>query len=67
MSDEERLLRHLYAGSQVDDMLATGAMRTEYHFEKPILRLLNELAKRRTPARIYIEKGPIRIEISPAR
>jgi oxaloacetate decarboxylase alpha subunit len=66
MSDEERLLRHLYAGSQVDDMLASGAMRTEYFFEKPILRLLKELAKRPTRARIYIEKGPLRLEVGPA-
>ena len=66
MSDEERLLRHLYAGSQVDDMLASGAMPTGYFFEKPILRLLDELAKRRTPARIYIEKGPLRLDLAPA-
>ncbi len=67
MSDEERLLRYLYAGSQVDDMLASGPMRTDYVFEQPILRLLNELAKRRTPARIYIEKGSTRLDVAPAR
>ena len=67
MSDEERLLRYCYIGAQVDDMLAAGAMRTEYYFDKPIVRLLKELAKRRKPARIYIEKGATRIELGPAR
>ena len=45
-SDEERLLRYSFAGTQVDDMLAAGPMRTVYHFDKPIVRLLKELAKR---------------------
>lgn len=66
VSDEERLLRHLYAGSQVDDMLAAGAMRTEYHFDKPIVRLLKELARRRGPARIFISKGALRLELGAA-
>jgi oxaloacetate decarboxylase alpha subunit len=34
ISDEERLLRYLYAGSQVDDMLAAGPMKTAYSFDK---------------------------------
>ena len=63
ISDEERLLRHLYAGSQVDDMRAAGAMRTEYFFDKPLVRLLKELAKRRTPGRIAISKGDLRLEL----
>ena len=43
LNDEERLLRHLYAGTQVDDMRAAGAMKTEYEFDQPIVRLLKEL------------------------
>ncbi len=66
MSDEERLLRHLYAGSQVNDMLAGGAMETEYFFDKPVVRLLKELAKRRTPARVFIAKGATRLELNEA-
>jgi oxaloacetate decarboxylase alpha subunit len=66
LSDEERLLRHLYAGSQVDDMMAAGPMRTEYHFDKPVVRLLRELAKRRSPARIFISKGDFRLELGPS-
>lgn len=67
VSDEERLLRRLYAGSQVDDMRAAGAIETEYYFDKPILRLLKELAKRRKLGRISISKGQTRLELVPAR
>lgn len=66
LADEERLLRSLYAGSQVDDMLAAGPMRTEYYFEKPLVRLLKELAKRRNRARIVIAKGATRLELGPS-
>jgi oxaloacetate decarboxylase alpha subunit len=64
MSDEERLLRHLYAGSQVDDMLAAGPMRTTYYFDKPVVRLLKELAKRPRAGRVYVEKGDMRLELN---
>lgn len=67
LSDEERLLRHLYAGSQVDDMHAAGPIETDYCFDKPILRLLKELAKRRSLGRISISKGKTRLELVPAR
>lgn len=66
LSDEERLLRYLYAGSQVDDMQAAGPMRTEYHFDKPLVRLLKELALRRIPGRVFISKGDFRLELGPS-
>jgi oxaloacetate decarboxylase alpha subunit len=65
-SDEERLLRHLYAGSQVDDMLAAGPMKTEFSYDKPIVRLLRELAQRPRMGRIYVEKGDLRLEVNSA-
>jgi oxaloacetate decarboxylase (Na+ extruding) subunit alpha len=46
-SDDERALRIMFAGSQVDEMLAAGPMRTEYVFEKPLVRLVRELAARK--------------------
>ena len=58
ISDEERLLRHLYAGSQVDDMRAAGPMQTEYYFDKPLVRLLKELAKRPRPNPVYSTERP---------
>jgi len=65
--DEERLLRHLYAGSQVDDMLAAGGMRTQYFFDKPLVRLLQELANRRNVGRVAISKGDLRLDLGPAQ
>jgi oxaloacetate decarboxylase alpha subunit len=46
-SDDELALRSMYAGTQVDDMLAAGPMQTQYLFEKPLVRLMRELAARR--------------------
>jgi oxaloacetate decarboxylase alpha subunit len=46
-SDDERALRIMFAGTQVDEMLAAGPMRTEYSFEKPLVRLVRELASRK--------------------
>jgi len=63
MSDEERLLRHLYAGTQVDDMRAAGAMKTEYEFDQPLVKLLKELQKRPKLARVYISKGDLELDI----
>ena len=65
LTDEERLLRYSYAGSQVDEMLAAGPLQAEYHFEKPLIRLLKELAKRHRPGRIFIAKGSTRFELGP--
>ncbi|MBI4191502.1 MAG: pyruvate carboxylase subunit B [Betaproteobacteria bacterium] len=64
MSDEERLLRYSYAGSQVDEMLAAGPIKTEYHFEKPLVRLLDELTKRPKLARVYVESKGLRLELN---
>lgn len=63
-TDEERLLRHLYPGPQVDEMLAAGPTRTEYEFDKPIVRLLKELTQRDRPARVYIENGSMRLSLA---
>ena len=51
-SDDERALRIMFAGTQVDEMLAAGPMRTEYFFEKPLVRLVRELASRKI-ARVH--------------
>ena len=46
-SDDERILRFMFAGTQVDQMLAAGPMKTQYVFEKPLVTLVRELAERR--------------------
>ena len=63
MSDEERLLRHSYAGNQVDEMLAAGSMRTEYHFQTPMLRLVKELSRRPKLARVFIQRKDFLIDL----
>ena len=63
MSDDERLLRHSYAGNQVDEMFAAGAMKTTYEFEPPIARLLRELAKRPRLARVYVQRPGLLIDL----
>ena len=45
-SDDERLLRFMFAGQQVDEMLAAGPMQTEYMLEKPLVQLVRELSRR---------------------
>ena len=46
--DDERLLRFMFAGGHlVDAMKAAGPTKTTYTFEKPLVRLVRELAERR--------------------
>ena len=64
LSDEERLLRYSYAGSQVDEMLASGPMQTEYRFEHPLVHLLKELTKRPKLRHVRIEHAGLRLEMT---
>jgi oxaloacetate decarboxylase (Na+ extruding) subunit alpha len=45
--DDERILRFMFAGQQVDEMQAAGAMKTDYVFEAPLVKLVRELTARR--------------------
>lgn len=66
LSDEERLLRHMYAGPQVNDMISAGPMRIEYSFDQPLVRLFKELARRPKLGRISITKGDTHLELGMA-
>jgi oxaloacetate decarboxylase (Na+ extruding) subunit alpha len=46
-SDDELALRSMFVGDQVDGMLAAGPMQTQYSYEKPLVRLIRELAARK--------------------
>lgn len=46
-SDDERVLRFMFAGNQMDEMLAAGPMKTQYVFEKPLVTLVRELTERK--------------------
>ena len=63
ISDEERLLRYSFAGSQVDAMLASGPMQTEYHFQTPLVRLLDGLTKRKKFKHVYLRHKDLLVEI----
>lgn len=63
-NDDERLLRFMFAGSQVDEMLAAGPMKTEYAFQKPLESLLAALAKRPKFAYVRIQKQDFDLELS---
>jgi oxaloacetate decarboxylase (Na+ extruding) subunit alpha len=54
-SDDERALRSMFAGNQVDDMLAAGPMQTHYSFEQPLVRLIRELSARKI-TRVYLSR-----------
>jgi oxaloacetate decarboxylase alpha subunit len=62
MSDEERLLRYSYAGSQVDDMLAANTPMIDYEFKLPLSRLMEELAKSKAK-RVYISRPDLTIDL----
>jgi len=54
-SDDERALRSMFAGNQVDDMLAAGPMQTHCSFEQPLVRLIRELTARKI-TRVHFSK-----------
>jgi oxaloacetate decarboxylase alpha subunit len=65
-SDDERVLRFMFTGNQVDEMLAAGTMRTEYHFEQPIVRLIRELANRPSLKQVYVRGAGLSVDIERA-
>ena len=48
-------------------MRAAGPLRTAYYFDKPVVRLLKELAQRPRPGRVDVEKGALRLTVDGAR
>jgi oxaloacetate decarboxylase (Na+ extruding) subunit alpha len=61
-SDDERLLRFMFAGNQVDDMLSAGPLQTEYVFKNGAQRLL-ELALGAAKLRyVHITQDDVRLE-----
>jgi oxaloacetate decarboxylase alpha subunit len=62
-SDDERLLRYMFAGSQVNEMLAAGPMKTAYSVGTPVVDLLKELMKSPKSGRIYISQEGFQLEL----
>ncbi len=63
-SDDERLLRFMFAGNQVDEMFAAGPVRTEYEFKTDAQRLLETVLRANKMRYVSVERGDIRIEAS---
>lgn len=61
-SDDERLLRFMFAGNQVDDMHAAGPLETEYHFKNKAQRLLESALQTNKARYISISEGEVRLQ-----
>jgi oxaloacetate decarboxylase alpha subunit len=61
-SDDERLLRFMFAGSQVDEMIA-ARREDAFGASSPIVELVAELARLRKPGRIHVRKGALDLTI----
>ncbi len=61
-SDDERLLRFMFAGNQVDDMLAAGPLQTEYVFKNSIQRLLDTALSAKRMHYVRIARDDVSIE-----
>ena len=64
MSDDERLLRYMMAGTQVDEMLAAQPMDTHYSASSPIVESGAEARQPAQAGAVYIRKGDFEIGIS---
>lgn len=61
-TDEERLLRFMFAGSQVDAMLRDKKPIVDYRHEHSVVSLVRHLASQPRRARIHISRGSFSLE-----
>lgn len=61
-SDDERLLRFMFAGNQVDEMHAAGPLQTEYLFKNKAQRLLETALKAKKARYVSIASGEVKLE-----
>ncbi|MCC6534393.1 MAG: pyruvate carboxylase subunit B [Burkholderiales bacterium] len=61
-SDDERLLRFMFAGNQVDDMLAAGPLPTQYEFESRSQQLLKLALAMKKARHVRIACEDMRLE-----
>jgi len=60
--DDERLLRFMFAGNQVDEMLAAGPLATEYLFKNKAQRLLELALGTKKMRYVRLAQDDVRIE-----
>ena len=63
-SDDERLLRFMFPGNQVDGMLAAGPTQTQLRLDHPIVALLRELQSRPKIGRIHLSRPGFDLRIA---
>lgn len=56
-TDDERLLRFMFAGNEVDDMLSAGRLNLDFSLQQPLQRLLARLGERPRLTRIDLRTG----------
>lgn len=61
-SDDERLLRFMFAGSQVDQMMA-ATQAPAAPARHPIVHLLEEVARRPEVGRVYVSKADLELDL----
>lgn len=63
-SDDERLLRFMFPGNQVDGMLAAGPTQTQLRLDHPIVALLRDLQSRPKIGRIHLSRPGFDLRIA---
>jgi oxaloacetate decarboxylase alpha subunit len=61
LSDDERLLRYMFPGDEVDQMLAAGSLKVATPAGGPVARLIEELGARPALAHLEVEKQGVRV------
>ena len=61
-SDDERLLRFMFAGNQVDEMHAAGPLQTEYVFRNKAQKLLEAALKSKKSRYVSVANGEVKLE-----
>ena len=62
--EDELLLRQSFPGTLVDDMYAAEPDTRDYALtEKPLLQLIQEIASQSKLRHVFIEKGPVKIDL----
>jgi oxaloacetate decarboxylase alpha subunit len=63
-TDDERLLRVMFAGNQVDEMLAVQPFATDYPVRSPIVDLVKTLVDRKSDARVRVKGADLTLKVT---
>lgn len=63
VSDDEAILRFFAGAEQVDAMKAAGPVKEYRPAERPLVALIEELAKRKDSHQVYIKRGDLTVQL----